>query len=459
MRSAAIVAMALILHFSTVGGVATHGGSTQTGVHPPAGATHWVLHRGHAAGGRWYEILTIDAATGQMDVLHDGLRETVGLNDILAIVSRAAVRGGGPGRRLVIPPVASSHQGLNRFEIADDQGDSRTARPVVETVDGVRLLGSAVLPTEAHGGGDRAGRLRWNHDLLGSVSLELTSIARVRLQPGAAWPEPAGADGVQLDVVRLANGDVIAGFVDRWADPVVIETEDGRQVEVPVDRIGSIRFGNPVAAPSGCRVWLASGEVLPYVRLSSLDREAFRVVLAVASVNGGDLKDGRVYSLARSDVQAVVLNSGRFVGLADMAFLGAGLVGSEADASVSGPPMGTPALLDPGMPAGLSAVELHGPGVFRFVLPAGADRFACEVEVPAAARLWADLELVIQVGDREAYRAHITGRESAKVVVDEPLEAGDGTDRGELVVRIESAGMGPILDVVHLWFPRVLVGG
>ncbi|NOG55326.1 MAG: hypothetical protein HND57_13550 [Planctomycetes bacterium] len=452
---------ATVLRCAVVCAVCLIAATAQAAATPPADATHWVLLRDHVTGGRWYEVLLIDPATGQVSVRHDGLRESLNLADVLAIVSKSAVSAGATGRVVVMQP-SSEERATGRFDHVD-AGEAGTgaaatiAKAVLETVDGVRLFGSPVHVSgadERNGeGGDVGGRssgsFRWKHDLLGIVSMDLASIARVRLQPSVAWPDIVTADGIQLDVLRLSNGDVISGFVDGWADPVPVETADGRRIEVAFDRIGAIRFGNARMRPSGVQLWLASGEVLPCDRVTALDRDAFRVMLL----------PGHACSLARSEVQAVVFDSGSFVGLADLALMGVESDGGEVDGSgvsVSGPPLATPVLINPGMPAGLSSVEIHGPGVFRFRLPAGATRFACEVEVPASARLWADLDLIIGTGRaQDAHRVHISADRSL-TSIDVPL-SDDGS--GSFVIGIEPAGRGPILDVVQLRFARVLVGG
>ena len=94
-------------------------------------------------------------------------------------------------------------------------------------------------------------------------------------------------------------------------------------------------------------------------------------------------------------------------------------------------------------PLGLARVELRGPIVVRYGLPAVPVLLVAEATLPLAARTWGDCELVIRSDRREIFRAHLNA-ERPTVQVSVLVEG------AELELEITEGAHGPIQDRIVL---------
>lgn len=128
-----------------------------------------------------------------------------------------------------------------------------------------------------------ASGMRWIQRWLGPIEL---ANDRIRwLSFDGRPPVPALADA---DVVRLANGDRIEGFVSRLADPLAIEPRQagGDATSIPLGSIQSISFVSvaPAARAGVRRIWLVDGSILDAASITLADE---RLHLEGVGATGG----------------------------------------------------------------------------------------------------------------------------------------------------------------------------
>ncbi|MHC4709039.1 MAG: hypothetical protein ACYTA3_01070, partial [Planctomycetota bacterium] len=94
------------------------------------------------------------------------------------------------------------------------------------------------------------------------MEVPLDRIESVTFVGSASVPAPGDADTLQL-----ANGDRLEGFVTALGDPITVEVLNGggsdlKTIELPLDRVVSVRMVTPAQEPSGRRLWLVDGTVV-----------------------------------------------------------------------------------------------------------------------------------------------------------------------------------------------------
>lgn len=188
---------------------------------------------------------------------HDGHPIVVDGRNILLFDQPAGVPEVMPISRAIVLVVGDAtyrERGMpdrDRFRGGRGVDPGRTS--VVETLDGQRIPGTTFR--------DDDGRILWRSAWLPDLVLDPETLSAVRLVEGAEIVE-----AVDADVVLLANGDRIEGFVESIGDSVVLEMvggdRDGESIEVPLDRVASISIVNPPTEPSGVMVWSRGGHRL-----------------------------------------------------------------------------------------------------------------------------------------------------------------------------------------------------
>lgn len=368
-------------------------------------------------------LLTDDLALEPVRV--DGLRDGV-------LTVRAA--GGEATRTVDLAEVLA---------LVIDDGERPPIRPrsLLALAGGQRLPGYPAADSE-----EAADRLQWRHPWLGRVSVPIERVREIRLE--AADDLPAG-DRVPLDVdeaadrVVLVNGDVLSGFLLALGGEVEVETSVAggppRVSSVPIDRVARVVVRSETPPRAGARAWFREGTVIDVD--SVLMDEGGTVVLGVPL----DRADAKPIAVDLNDLAGLAFARERWLALGDL-----------EPAEVSGPPtrwrVPEPVERRPQAALGLGAIELWGPMEVRWTMPETGMRFATELELPADARPWADLECVVLSGGEEVFRTALDdARPRASVRVELP-----GAD---LTVRIEEAGHGPIQDRVLLRQPRLVRPG
>lgn len=314
------------------------------------------------------------------------------------------------------------------------QEEVRPGRPhegVLWLADGQRFPGEALSGSRA-----AAGVFVWNHSTwLGRLEVPLDRIASVVLVPGATLPAPARGD-----VLALANGDRIEGFVESLGDPVSIRVGEGaaaQLLEVPLDRVTALRVVTPRGKPSGRRLWLRDGTVVDVVSVSVADDGVMRL-------NGLPfMGDSQPKQLNLSALVAILFEHRTLVPFTHLELL-------DRSAPPSRYSVPEPEALDESAPLGLSRVALRGPLSVRYRLPAAPVFFTAEARLPESARAWADCDLVVRDDDTEVLRVHLDAAH--------PVAAVDVALSGAtLQLQITEGRNGPIQDTVILHRAMLLV--
>lgn len=307
---------------------------------------------------------------------------------------------------------------------SDAMVKSQRSRGLLVLADGQRLPGKALFGEPA---ADSV--LVWNHTWLGRLEVPLEQIRTVLFQRHSVAP-PAG----DADMLLLANGDLVEGFIRTLGDPVAVEVESGEDVqivEIPLTSIDAVNIVTPSVEPRGRRVWMADGTVVDARQITLGDDGIMRFL--EAGMRAGELtRPLSAIAAVQFDHQAMT----PFAGLKPM--------------RVEGPAgryiVPQPTVLDDASPLGLSRVEFRGPLTVRYALPgAGRDalRFVADARLPVSTGDWADCELIIYDDEREVYRTHLLPTHSS-AAIDVMLSGATVT------IEVAEAGNGPIQDHIVL---------
>lgn len=364
-------------------------------------------------------------------VLDGALRSRVLTN---VTISHDGVRGrDSRGRSVTVPrgealAIVPSLRPLGTVDAANEKPP-----PMLRLTDGQALPG--VLSTSTVGEGDS---LLWESSLLGSVSIPLERISLLILRP-----EARGADHLRAtssDTVLLLNGDMIDGYLEDIGASIVIE-KDRKKYEIDRTRVVGMALANQPEPASGAWAWFFDGSA---VAAASLELPSDRHVRITPSLEGAP-----TVSRKEDELRAVLFDAARVRGLADLPWA---VVPQEPSRRWAPPP-----IVGEARHAALFAadVELPGPMSMEWTLPDRASRLATTAEMPPAARVWGDFELVLSAAGREIGRYHLNGGNPA---VDINLTLGDQIPAGaRLRVTVEAGPSGPIQDRVVLRRPIVLL--
>lgn len=345
----------------------------------------------------------------------------------------------GPVRELPMAAVLAIVQGR--------EGElSRSARtPILRRNRGLlHLRDGRRIPGELSGEPAAAtDAVAWVRTPVGDMDVPLEDI---RLLVPSLLQDPGAFDLADGDRVVLTNGDRLDGFVDAITDRLSVlvgEGADERLVEVPLDRVAAVRLVSSEAEPGTMRAWFSDGLVVDAtsIRAGEMDDESgsFGVELDGETVRGDRLPVGL------DDLTAVVFDTGRLRGLAELEIDGIEAVGPRHH-------LEPPLVLEPLAAAGLGTLELRGPVAVRWIVPDDATRFTAVASMPEVARQWGDLELVVLDGREERLRTTVNAMHP-EVVIDVPLSAADR----RLTIRLEPGRHGPVMDRVRFRLPRVLM--
>lgn len=255
--------------------------------------------------------------------------------------------------------------------------------------DGQRFPGSlAGAFTDPDGGM----RVVWKHLGLGAIDAPLDRVAGLSLQGGVAIPLAQAAD-----VVKLSNGDVIEGVVERIGEVFVIEQE-GQRREIPVDRIAACGFVTSPTPRLPVRVWQADGTVLDGTELKPVGDLAFALA-------GPSLLAGRsLVVLTAEEMHGALLGTAGDARIVPLATL-APVVEPATDVTLATSAPVAPEALDANPPLGLAALEIRGPVRLVYEVPKGSERLVGQLLVRERLRPWAHAPVVVKQGERELVRA------------------------------------------------------
>ena len=280
--------------------------------------------------------------------------------------------------------------------------------------------------------------LRWRHPHMGLTTVSLDELRAVRFAPVLR------AEGGGHDLVQLANGDMLLGYVlALQAESIEFQLagEGAGTAKLSVDRIKSLSLANepdPVETDHQI-VWLRDGTRLNSSSLG-IENNHLQLETRLKWADGAPRRSVALKQVQRIDL---AMSGRRLVSLADQPLR------VVAGGAVFGRQIAP--LQDKG------GLRIHAPIAVEIDLPAGASRLGGIAEldlseggVSSGFAQWADFELVLSLDGREVDRHHFD-HSSPSTAINVPVNGA--------VLRIEllEAANGPIMDRLHLRGLVVLV--
>lgn len=314
-----------------------------------------------------------------------------------------------------------------------------TVPGMLELTDGQRLPGD-LRPSQSG-----EGRLAWSHSVFGEVDFALERVASF-WRPGAAFPERRRGDeptpALTSDIVFLANGDRLSGYLASLAVPIRVETSTS-VVELSHDRLAGALLSNPREPAEGLWIWLSDGTEARIADLT-FDVVTGRVTIVIPT--------GQAVSVAWPSIRAVSFDAAGLIPLARLAHQPP----QPPPDRYYAPPVRRlgPAVDDPfrirASPLGADDLLLSGPMSVAWALPPGARRLAFGASLAEGAAPWGDCDLVILLDGQEVARRRLTPQPS-------PLPISVPAAGRTLTITIEPGRFGPIRDWVVLGRALILV--
>lgn len=308
--------------------------------------------------------------------------------------------------------------------------------------DGQRFPGSlAGAFTDPSGGM----RVVWKHLGLGAIDAPLDRVAGLSLQGGAPIPVAQASD-----VVRLANGDMIEGVVERIGEVFVIE-KDGQRREIPIDRIASCAFVTSPVPQLPVRVWQADGTVIDGTELRPVGDLAFALA-------GPHLLPGRsLVVLTAEELHGAMFAGGSEARMVPLAAL-APKAESASDVRLATQSPRAPEALDANPPLGLASLEVRGPVRLVYEVPKGSERLVGQLSVRDRLRQWAHAPVVVKQGSRELLAATLDAS-TPSLALDLRLDPALAGADAALSIEIGEGERAAIGDVLVLDRAMLLVRG
>jgi|GEM_PF-957736 hypothetical protein len=375
-------------------------------------------------------------------VASDGARRTVSSwslstgGDRLERIVPSEVEGvdAGPVRRLPIAVDGASEVGVRTV--------GRVGVPVLSIGSHLLLQSGERLP----GRPDLVdGELVWRHAWLGDFTIDLDTLRSLVMSE--VGPPPESVATSNLDVVTLANGDRVEGFVTEVAGDVLVESiEDGSQTRVPFERVSRIDLVAGESTSSSIRVWTRDGTVVDVEALRGTrgddgrETEADLLAFERSVAEGAGRGEGVVFT---REVVAIAWRPDVIMPLDRCEFE----VLPHAE-NADRPWLPAPRRAGGPTPFGAATIELIGPARFRTKVPKGSI-LSADVELPALMRRFGDVELRILDGTIEVLRRRFS-RESPQASISVPIESGD------LTIELGPGLRGPVQDRLRFTTPMLL---
>ena len=319
--------------------------------------------------------------------------------------------------RMAAPPAASR---------------SRLTEGMIELTDGQRVRGKWA------GAREQSDAVLWSHASLGEAVISLEQLSQLTFGPEAIDP-PRDRTG---DVVVLANGDRVRGFIESITNrEIAIDADEhGAVLRFGLDRVSAVFLAsNPAERTAGAHmVHLSDGSRLLAEQLAI--REG-RLVINTP-LFASDSTEHHAVSL--DEVVRIVFDSraGRLVALDDLpreVIAGGSVFGR----------LRTPRSTERGL-------VLHAPVTVKIDLPEGATRVTALAVVAPAVRsasdvlAWTDFNLTVRSDGNEVaqFRMH-AGQTSRRFNV--------AIENGSLEIELDPATNGPVGDVLLLADAQVLI--
>jgi hypothetical protein len=296
----------------------------------------------------------------------------------------------------------------------------------------LRLADGHILPG-AFNGIDDQGRILWKTERLGAVPIELDSLLSFNaIQLPSRDPDaPQQIFDSADDIITLANGDKMAGFVDSLTPEALILQINGQSIPLTWDRVGAVQLANPPQKEAGVWLRLADQTQIRVERLAMNRKTATGRAF-------GDLK----VEIPADAIASIDFNENfRLVPLSELSY--------EIESGASVFAVDTPPHASTNA-AGQTVVHLHAPIAVRYEVPRGATRFAARAWLDKQDLQWAHLILAVADGQGEHTRQTL-GPDQPETQLNIPLR-----DR-DLLIQLEEGLNGPIRDRLRLSNAAVLV--
>lgn len=299
-------------------------------------------------------------------------------------------------------------------------------------------------------GVDEQGRVKWKTDSFGTIAFALDRIRQFAkpapvdprkaaadpqgetLAPIAALEPPAPLDP-SADQAELANGDRLAGFVEKIDAKNLTLQVNGQSLALGWERVARVTLANPIKPAPGIWVNLEDNS---RIRVDDIVMDGQRLT--------GKALEGRSVELATAMVISIDLTlRQRLVRLGDLEWSAV----TEAGAAYR-------SVFGVNIPPQLTGdqARLHAPLTLRFELPAGAKRFAAAADLEEGSTDWGDLVLKISDGKGELFNQRLNGA-SPGAKINLALR-----DR-RLLIHLDEGVNGPIRDRLILSRAVILVEG
>lgn len=290
----------------------------------------------------------------------------------------------------------------------------------------LRLTDGQVLRGNLGGAGDGGEQLVWETTTLGPVQVGLDDVSSMSVSDGGDLPV-AG----ESDIVLLANGDRLSGFVEAVSAAGLNLDRDGQSVDLAWEAISGVVLANLARRGSG--VWL-----------TLIDGSRLRVeALTLTGSHAAGTAFGQPFEVPMDRAARVDFTQRhRLVPLDELPQT---VMEGGTAFGVEYPPRFEPGWL-----------SLHAPVTVRYELPAGARRFAADAAIAPGASAaadppgGADMVLIVSDGQTELFKERLNA-DQPRVRINVELTG------PALELRLDDAVGGPVLDRLRLENPAVLV--
>lgn len=363
-------------------------------------------------------------------------RREVSTGELLAIIPSAA-----PITVPATPTPSRAAAAPSSIVISTMDADAQRAQqPAPESgllhlTDNQRYTGDLAPPAS----GDSEDLLAWRHADFGQLAFPFEQVSRFTRPAAPPAALPSESQPPSQDLLLLANGDLLRGFLAGLSGPARFETDAG-PIDIELPLVVGAALANPPAPAEGLRVWLADGSVVRAIALELDPRRRLNITLS----------DGQHAAFDWESVRAVLFDAARLVPLAAAPIRSQEPVGDRRFAApVERALPGDSAARWPAFDAW--NLIAPGPMAIEFDLPAGAARLATRIELTDSRSPWGDCDVIFHIDGREVLRRHLSAADPASPV---NLDLSGATT---LRLVIEPGAYGPIRDSVTLHQPLILV--
>lgn len=333
---------------------------------------------------------------------------------------------------------AASRPGSHTHVVDPDAEPDGASRAVLALATGEKVPGVAVWPemsSESFG---------WRSELLGQFAVKLDEVLGWHAE-GTLMPSSTGGG----DVLRLANGDTLSGFLATVSTGKISIEVDKKTRTVDPAVVVAASLSTPAKPGSGPMVFLDDGTALLIDGLAAGTGDAQSGAVLAAT------RRGQALSIRADSVTAYAADAAALTSLAAL---------PQPTMSPTGGRSWTPGIevADATAPLGISDIVLPGPMEATWTLPGKAGRIAATLELDPASRVWGDCLVTVTLtpakggggagGVKDLLKARLN--EDSPTASFTAETAGGGTIR----VRVEPGERGPVQDRVIIRRPMILLG-